>query len=56
MAIAFGLVGDHHPYLRFGPANHVTTIRAMLVALIASLIGEPAVPRVAATATAARRR
>ena len=52
MAIAFGLVGDHHPYPRFGPANHVTMFRAMLVALIVSLIGEPEVPRVAATATA----
>ena len=52
MAIAFGFVGDHHPYLRFGPANHVTMIRAMLVALIASLIGEPVIPRVAATGTA----
>jgi phosphatidylglycerophosphate synthase len=52
MVVAFGLVGDHHPHLRFGPANHVTTIRAMLVALIASFIGEPEVPRVAATATA----
>jgi phosphatidylglycerophosphate synthase len=52
MAIAFGLVGDHHPYLRFGPANHVTMIRAMLVTLIASLIGEPAIAVVATTATA----
>ena len=39
MMIAFGSVGDHHPYLRFGPANHVTMIRVMLVALIAGLIG-----------------
>jgi phosphatidylglycerophosphate synthase len=52
MVIAFGFVGDHHPYRRFGPANHVTMIRAMLVALIASLIGEPEIPRVAATGTA----
>jgi phosphatidylglycerophosphate synthase len=52
MAIAFGLVGDHHPYLRFGPANHVTMIRAMLVALIVSFIGEPEIPRVAAAGTA----
>jgi phosphatidylglycerophosphate synthase len=53
MAIAFGFVGDHHPYLRFGPANHVTMIRAMLATLVASLIGEPAIARVAAAATAA---
>jgi len=53
MVIAFGFVGEHHPYLRLGPANHVTMIRAMLVALIASLIGEPEIPSVAATAAAA---
>ena len=33
-----------HPYQRFGPANVVTTIRAMLVALVAVLIGRPATP------------
>jgi len=33
-----------HPYPRFGPANVVTTIRAMLVALVAVLIGRPATP------------
>ena len=44
MAIAIGFVSDHHPYSQFGPANYVTTIRVMLVALIASLIGEPAAP------------
>jgi len=53
MVIAFGLVGDYHPYVRFGPANQVTMIRAMLVALIAGLIGEPAIPRAAGAATAA---
>ena len=53
MAIAFGSVGAHHPYLRFGPANHVTMIRAILVVLIASLIGEPEIPRVAGVAAAA---
>ena len=53
MAIAVGLVGAHHPFPRFGPANQVTVIRAILVALVASLIGEPEIPRVAAAATAA---
>ena len=53
MVIAFGFVGDHHPYRRFGPANHVTMIRAMLVAFIVSLIAEPGVARVAAAGTAA---
>ena len=52
MAIGFLFVGEHHPYLRFGPANHVTMIRAMLVALIASLIGEPEIGGVAAAAAA----
>ena len=33
-----------HPYPRFGPANVVTTIRAMLVALVAVPIGRPATP------------
>ena len=52
MAVAFGLVRDHHPYFRFGPANHVTMFRAVLVALMVGLIGEPESPRVAAAATA----
>ena len=34
MAVAFGFVGDHHPYLRFGPANHVTMVRAMSARLL----------------------
>ena len=53
MAIAFGYVGAHHPHARFGPANHVTMIRVMIVALIASLIGEPVIPRAAAAASIA---
>ena len=40
----------HHPFPRFGPANQITTVRALLVALLAAFIGEaPA----AATAGAA---
>ena len=35
------LVNAHHPYPRFGPANAVTLTRAMLVALLAGLFGEP---------------
>ena len=50
MAIAIGFVSEHHPFPRFGPANHVTMIRAILVALTASLIGEPEIPRVAVAA------
>jgi len=32
------------PAIAFGPANYVTLIRAMLVALVAALIGLPATP------------
>jgi phosphatidylglycerophosphate synthase len=51
MIVAICLVRGHHPFNRFGAANHVTTARAALVALIAGLIDEPAVPAVAAAAT-----
>lgn len=40
------VAGAHHPYARFGPANGVTTIRAMLAALAAGLVGHPASPAV----------
>ncbi len=43
MAIT-AVAGEQHPYPRFGPANYVTMIRAMLVALVAALIGHPATP------------
>src|SRR6185436_14021198 len=36
------VIGEH--LSRFGPANVVTTIRAMLAALVAVLIGRPATP------------
>src|SRR5262245_45449880 len=36
------VAGAHHPHARFGPANHVTTIRAMLAALAAGLVGHAA--------------
>jgi phosphatidylglycerophosphate synthase len=38
------VAGEQHPYPRFGLANRVTMIRAMLVALVAALIGLPATP------------
>ena len=50
--IALGFVGEH-PFSRFGPANRVTNVRAMLVALAAALIGEPETPRIAAAAVTA---
>jgi phosphatidylglycerophosphate synthase len=31
----------HHPFPRFGPANQVTMVRALLVAIVAGFIGEP---------------
>ena len=40
MALLAALVRDEHPFPRFGPANVVTMVRAMLVALIAGAIGE----------------
>jgi phosphatidylglycerophosphate synthase len=43
---ALGLRG-HHPFPRFGPANMVTSLRALLVAATAGLIGEPHSPAVA---------
>jgi phosphatidylglycerophosphate synthase len=53
MIVANSLVRAHHPFARFGPANQLTTVRAVLVALVTALIGEPAVPLVAAAATVA---
>jgi phosphatidylglycerophosphate synthase len=50
---SFGYLHRHHPFARFGPANQITTLRAILVALTAGLIGEPQVPTVAAAAGAA---
>jgi phosphatidylglycerophosphate synthase len=40
----------HHRFARFGPANQVTAGRAILVTLIAALIGEPASPAFAKSA------
>src|SRR5205085_9748470 len=40
-AVAAAALRDHHPFPRFGPANTVTSIRALLVAAVAGLIGEP---------------
>src|SRR6187401_2063891 len=51
--VSLGRVEQHHPFPRFGPANQVTTVRIALVGLVASLIGEPAVPPLAAGAVAA---
>ncbi len=41
MAVVVVTVEAHHPFSRFGPANHVTMIRAALLALAAALSVEP---------------
>ncbi len=53
MALALAYAGAHHPHARFGLANHVTMIRVVVVALIASLIGEAVIPRAALAAAIA---
>jgi phosphatidylglycerophosphate synthase len=47
MAIVRRGLAAHHPFPRFGPANQVTTIRALLAALASALIGEAATPGIA---------
>jgi phosphatidylglycerophosphate synthase len=42
----------HHPFPRFGAANQITAVRAIVVALIAGLVGEPRRPEMAAAAVA----
>jgi phosphatidylglycerophosphate synthase len=41
LAVAIPHMRAYHPFTRFGPANQVTTLRALLVALVTGLIGEP---------------
>jgi len=50
MGLSIGFLQQHHPFARFGAANQITTLRAILVALVAGLVGEP---RLAAVALAA---
>jgi len=52
MLIAIPRLRAHHPFPRFGPANVVTTIRALLVSAVAGLMGEPHAPGLAAAAAA----
>jgi phosphatidylglycerophosphate synthase len=52
MLVAIGFLPRHHPFTRLGPANQITTLRAMLVALVAALYGEPRFPIVAVSAAA----
>jgi len=53
MGLSIGFLRQHHPFTQFGAANQITTLRAMLVALVAGLVGEPRVPAVAMAAAAA---
>jgi phosphatidylglycerophosphate synthase len=52
MGLSIGFLQQHHPFSRFGAANQITTLRAILVALVAGLVGEPKLPSVAAAAVA----
>jgi len=51
-ALIVATLPEHHPFARFGWANHVTLARAALVALAAALIGEGDAPRIMAFAAA----
>lgn len=51
-ALIVATLPEHHPFARFGWANHVTLVRAALVALAAALIGEGDAPRIMAFAAA----
>ncbi len=51
--LSLGFLQRHHPFARFGAANQITTLRAVVVALVAGLVGEPVLPAVAAATVAA---
>ena len=51
--VSLGFLQQHHPFARFGPANQVTTMRAVVVSLIVGLIGEASAPALAAAAVGA---
>src|SRR5256885_407395 len=53
MIVSLGFLQEHHPFAHFGPANQVTTVRALVVALIVGLVGELRLPVLAGTAAAA---
>jgi phosphatidylglycerophosphate synthase len=53
MLLSLGYLQQHHPFARFGSANQITTIRALLAALVVCLIGEPRAPAIAASAATA---
>ena len=53
MGLSIGFLRQHHPFARFGAANQITTVRAILVALVAGLVGEPEAPSIASGAVIA---
>jgi phosphatidylglycerophosphate synthase len=53
VGLSLGFLQQHHPFARFGAANQITTLRAILVALVAGLVGEPRLPAIAMAAVAA---
>jgi phosphatidylglycerophosphate synthase len=53
MLIAVSRVRAHHPFNRFGSANRVTMVRALLASLVAGAIGEAPEADVVASAIAA---
>jgi len=50
---SMGFLQRHHPFTRFGAANQITVLRAILVSLVAALVGEARVPAIASGAVAA---
>jgi phosphatidylglycerophosphate synthase len=50
MVVAAGFRRARHPFARFGLANQITAVRALLVALVVASIGEPVEETVAAGA------
>ena len=50
MGVSIGFLQRHHPFPRFGAANQITSLRAILVSLVASLVGEARGPRIATAA------
>jgi phosphatidylglycerophosphate synthase len=53
MSVAIGFLHDAHPFARFGAANRITTLRLVLVSLVAGLAAEPAPQAGAGVAVAA---
>jgi phosphatidylglycerophosphate synthase len=50
MTIVVAKIAAYHPFPHLGPANQVTIVRALLVAVVGSLVIEPARPEIAWTA------